>query len=476
VIEFILNNTHIQTQSPSGLSLLDFIRENQQLKSTKIGCREGDCGACTVLEGSIVHNQLVYKSIVSCLTPLINVQSKHIVSLEGLNMPNLSIVQQIMKDNAASQCGFCTPGFVVALTSHLIEKSDRSSMDSIGGNICRCTGYKSIHRAAIQIDEIKKSLLLGSEIQQMVQKAWLPEYFLEIESRIKDIKTPTMDISSYDISIGGGTDLMVQNLESVRKNQIRAIANFVPSNIKIENNCLIIGGAVSITDFIENHLILKYFKNIKEKFYLIASRQIRNMGSLAGNIVNASPIGDLSLILLALNAELVLVDHSGNERTLNLSDFFIAYKQIDLKDEELIKYIQINNVSQKSQINFEKVSKRTYLDIASVNTAISIQLKAGAIEEIYISAGGLSPIPMLLNKTMEFLGKKLLNLKLLEQSLDIIQSEISPINDIRGSKVYKRLLIRQLFLQHFLQLFPDIFSQDEVYNLMINNTVEYEKY
>ena len=154
MIEFVLNNKPIKTDQPTGSLLLDFVRYEQSLMGTKIGCREGDCGACTVLMGELIDGQMNYRQVTSCLTPLGNAQRKHVVTIEGLNMESLSPVQQFMVDESGSQCGFCTTGFVVSLTQFCLANSTPSYKDaiaSIDGNICRCTGYKPIERAAKHI-------------------------------------------------------------------------------------------------------------------------------------------------------------------------------------------------------------------------------------------------------------------------------------------------------------------------------------
>ena len=150
-LHFILNNEKISTALPPGMVLLDFIRNHQRLVGTKIGCREGDCGACTVLVGDIRDDRLRYRSMTSCLMPLGNAAGKHIVTVEGLNRKQLTPYQQAIVDQGGSQCGFCTPGFVVSLAGFCLSEEQPSCENAIAamdGNICRCTGYKSIERAA----------------------------------------------------------------------------------------------------------------------------------------------------------------------------------------------------------------------------------------------------------------------------------------------------------------------------------------
>src|SRR6185295_5929209 len=153
VIEFILNNDNITTDQPAGMTVLDFVRYHKDLKGTKIGCREGDCGACTILVGELVGEKVSYRSMTSCLMPLANAAGKHIVSVEGINPSDGSLtpVQQAMVDESGTQCGFCTVGFVMSLTGFCVDdtvKTPEMAVSAVDGNICRCIGYKSIERAA----------------------------------------------------------------------------------------------------------------------------------------------------------------------------------------------------------------------------------------------------------------------------------------------------------------------------------------
>src|SRR3954464_1149751 len=173
MIEFILNNQDLQTDQPPGMTVLDFVRYRKNLKGTKIGCREGDCGACTVLVGELAGNKVRYRSMTSCLMPLANAAGKHIVSVEGINPSDGSLtpVQQTMVDESGTQCGFCTVGFVMSLTGFCLDgdgspriskSSTEQAISAIDGNICRCTGYKSIERAAAILSGLSSEPERGS--------------------------------------------------------------------------------------------------------------------------------------------------------------------------------------------------------------------------------------------------------------------------------------------------------------------------
>ncbi len=206
MISFILNDELIKTNKPGGITLLDFIRYKENLKGTKIGCREGDCGACTVIEGQLDNGFVKYKTIVSCLTPLGNVHGKHIVTIEGLNQEQLSPVQQALVEHNGTQCGFCTPGFAISLTAFLLNegKSDiEIAIAAIDGNICRCTGYKSIVRTAAELVELKKKIPSSEIVSWLVKNDFLPEYFLGINGQLKNIqRLPVTKVHQILLSVG----------------------------------------------------------------------------------------------------------------------------------------------------------------------------------------------------------------------------------------------------------------------------------
>lgn len=188
---------------------------------------------------------------------------------------------------------------------------------------------------------------------------------------------------------------------------------------------------------------------------LIASKLIRNTATVAGNIVNASPIGDLSILFLALDAELGLKSRDKETRNVKLKEFFKAYKTIDLKKGELVTSINFRSPGTKTKFNFEKVSKRKYLDIATVNSAILVEVDREKVKGVNLSIGGVAAVPLYLKGTCEYLLGKELNETTILEAAEILNKEIAPISDVRGSAEYKRLLARQLFYAHFLKLFPE---------------------
>ena len=456
--QFILNKAKINTALPPGMLLLDFIRYHQHLTGTKIGCREGDCGACTVLVGEIKNDTLVYTSATSCLMAIGNAQGKHIVTIEGINGDALNIVQQAFSDEGATQCGFCTPGFIVSLTGFCISNKNPSydnAVDAVNGNICRCTGYKSIERAAKKINE--KMLLRNNEeaLQFAVSNKIVPDYFLQVKERLLNIITPVAEQKeNTNKFLGGGTDLYVQQPEIMVEEKINFLFDKQQlKGIMKQDSVCEMGAAVTVTDMVESEIFNHHFPLLKRYIKSVSSTPIRNIATIAGNFTNASPIGDFTIFFLALNAQLLLSDGE-NKRTIALREFYKGYKSLNKSPEEFIEKIYFQFPGKNDFFNFEKVSKRTNLDIASVNTALKISIRDNIITAAGLATGGVGPVPAYLSASSDFLIGKEISAPIINELTAIAQAEISPISDTRGSAKYKRMLLSQLIKAHFNVLFP----------------------
>ncbi len=457
MLQFILNEDRITSTESAGMTVLDFVRYQQNLRGTKIGCREGDCGACTILVGTKVGKTMQYQSMTSCLMPLANANGKHIVTIEGLNIIGLNPAQQAMVDEGGTQCGFCTVGFIVSMTGFTME-ANQASLDaaiaSIDGNICRCTGYKSIERACQRMVRSMKNKDSKTPIEWLVKKKYLPNYFLDIPTRISQLKTKQKIPAKAVLAVGGGTDLYVQRPEEMLENPVIHLFDKQEyKSIYSNNGFIYVGAEATATDILESNIMQQCFPSLDEDMKLVSSTPIRNMGTLAGNLVNASPIGDLTIYFLALNSEICLIKN-GKERIIALNKFYLGYKKLNKKKGEIVQWLRFKKLSKSQTYNFEKVCKRTNLDIASVNTAALISKQRNTIKEANISIGGVGPIPTYLTKTCTFLKGKKITAETVQQAYDILDTEISPISDARGSSDYKRLLARQLFYAHFIELFP----------------------
>jgi xanthine dehydrogenase small subunit len=473
LIRILLNDDEVSTSLPPGTVLLDLIRYHKRLTGTKIGCREGDCGACTVLVGVIQNGVLRYQSMTSCLLPIGNAHGKHIVTIEGINMPGiLNPIQQAMADAGATQCGFCTPGFVMSLAGFCLSDAAptvKNAIAAIDGNICRCTGYKSIERAAAKVADLltfayakapanKTNAISASEI--VSSNEILPAYFATAKEKLLAIQSKTNGVLTGEADakqiVGGGTDLYVQKHDEMADAAIRFVFDNPQLNgVRKEGNKCIIGPSATVTDLKNSAIINEAFPSFQQYAKQVSSTPIRNMATIAGNFINASPIGDFTVFFLALGAEVKLA-HNGSERSVPLRKLYKGYKQLDKTSDEYISQISFELPDSNTLFHFEKVSKRTHLDIASVNSAIRLIMKGDVIKEAGLSAGGVAPVPLYLQKTSEFLKGKKVTEDIIHQAIEIVHTEISPISDARGTATYKRLLLSQLIKAHFITLFPKL--------------------
>ena len=483
MIKFILNNQTVETDLPKGETVLDFVRYRKNLKGTKIGCREGDCGACAVLVGELENDSVKYRSMTACLMPLVNANGKHVVTVEGINKPGdeLTEVQQALVDCSGTQCGFCTVGFVVSLTGFCIDdapKNCEAAIMSIDGNICRCTGYKSIERAAAQISG-QLSAVGGQKnpLETAIERGIVPAYFSGIKNRLEVLKAkPEKESSEQENQaqtraakfgvadrynrenihfdkrvpqfVGGGTDLYVQRPEEMVYAETETLFD-VPELRFVEETAdtVEIGASATVTDLFVSPVFQRLFPHLEKHLKLISSTPIRNMATIAGNFVNASPIGDMTAWFLGLDAVIIF----NNNREIPLRELYLGYKTLAKADDEFITKIRF--AKNFTHFNFEKVSKRIFLDISTVNTAISVNVENNTIITANASAGGVAPIPLYLKQTSEFLRGKTVSAATIADASQILQTEISPISDVRGTESYKRLLLKQLFTAHFVELF-----------------------
>ncbi len=464
--KFILNDREVSSAAPAGMLVLDFLRKNEGLIGTKEGCKEGDCGACAVLVGELAGDQVEYMPVTSCLMPVAELHGKHLVTVEGINAPDLTPVQEAICEEGGSQCGFCTPGFVMSLTGFLLQTErplDRDGLKyAIGGNLCRCTGYSSLKRAG---ERVARSVSNGistngkhaTRIEAMIACGVIPAYFKTISERLKAIPQPIIETGDLkpDYLIAGGTDIYVQRGELLPDAHVGAL-NLRPDlrGIRLKKDRLHIGALTTFEAFAAHEQVRRIIPAIEDFMLLNASWQIRNRATIGGNIVNASPIGDMTALLLALECELVL-QHGSMSRSVAMKSFFKGYKQLDKRDDEILTEIIMPVPDSNSLIHFEKVSKRRNLDIASLTSGIKVVRDKDRIVDVQLSMGGVAPIPLFMEKTCAFLRGKSISAETVISGAAVADSEIAPISDIRGAADYKRLLVRQFLIAHFTVLFPD---------------------
>ena len=468
MLNFIVNNKEVKTDAPAASSLVDYLRNELHLYGTKIGCREGDCGACTILVGEMKDGGLKYRTMNSCLMPLGNADGRHIVTIEGINGPGLTPVQTALLENNGTQCGFCTPGFVMSFYGFCLdagkEKNLENAVEAISGNICRCTGYASIRKAVAAVVEQLQPLPQGPAISRsgaeamtwLVKNKFLPDYFLAVPGKLEKIVPAQAHwVRESGYIIAGGTDVLLQDPEGAMAAADVNLVYGAPaySQIKFSNGQCHIGSTTTIRDLKESRELRGYFPKLDGYLKLMASTPIRNMATVGGNLANSSPIGDVCVILMALDATLVL-RHRGKTRECQLKDFFVGYKKVAKEPEEFIERIVFDLPDATTHFSFEKISKRGHLDMATVNSAMRVDLDNGVIKRAAFTVGGLGPTIRYLAKTAGYLAGKKISRHTFKEANRIAQGEITP----RSRADYKRSLVRQQLLIHLMSFSPETIS------------------
>ncbi|MDC0192494.1 xanthine dehydrogenase small subunit [Alphaproteobacteria bacterium] len=461
-IEFILNDELIKINNvDTNVSVLNYLRIDKRLTGTKEGCASGDCGACTAIITELKNNKLEYKAVNTCIMFLYSLHGKQLITVEHLSNSKLHPVQQSMVDNHGSQCGFCTPGFVMSMFGMYKDKvkpSNQNIDEYLAGNLCRCTGYNSIKKAAKKMysygkkDKFSKN---ENKIIKLLKKIKHNDILISknnnkfyIPLNLKNLIQYTQNNNQYKF-VTGGTDIA---LEVTKKNNTINSLIYLGNNkdlnyIKIEKNYINIGSATPINKIIP--ILKKYYPSFAEMFYRYGSTQIRNVASIGGNLGSASPIGDSLPALLALNAKLIL--QSKKQRVLSINNFFKSYRKTDLKNKEFIKEIRIP-ILKNHIFKCYKISKRIDDDISSLFVAYLIKLKNNIIIDIDIAYGGMDSIPNFAFKTQKYLIGKEFNLKNIEKSKEIIEKDFTPLTDVRASSSYRKLVSKNLMDRLFLEI------------------------
>lgn len=473
-VEFLLNGEHHSIQLDPGISTLNMLKNHFLLMGTKEGCGEGDCGACTVAIGSLVNNKLEFRAIASCIYPAIKLQGKHLITIEGLgNHTKLHVIQKHIIDSYGVQCGFCSPGIIMSFFA-LFARNVHPSMEEVEialqGNICRCTGYEGIRNAGTTL--INQFTDVPDE---KLSKLIVPNYVFKTLHILNEIPTnpgtrtyhvphtlqeflSIADSGEPIILISGGTDIQVQmKQQKISKGKslvdISRIAEL--HFIREENEILYIGSQLSISACVEHPLVRRYVPEFYRVTKLMASTQIRNVATIAGNLANASPIGDSTVLLLALNASVgILRHHSKKVERVMLRDFFIAYKKTSLEPGDLLIDIGIplhTDIEIRRSVHFEKTSRRKDVDIATVNSASVMYFKDNAIVGWDIAFGGVGPIPFALeNINREEKWSSRFDESLLSEAGNTLLHQCSTLDDVRGSSAYRNLLVKNHVIKHFV--------------------------
>ena len=501
MIRILVNNTWVETFASQGSPALDFIRGEMGLKGTKEGCREGDCGACAILVGEIGAQAPVYKALPSCLLALGELSGKHLVTIEGLGdsasddaakksagapYDGLTPVMRAFLEENASQCGFCTPGFIISLTAWLCApgpKNIAGAMAAVDGNLCRCTGYGSIRRAALRL--VREFTSLPEQgmrrLEALVGAGVLPSSVLTFATvSAEDAGNTGMDaggVSTTNAILGGGTDYFVRNPDPGKEfGPLRLRSRKAFQGIKRFgdpfNPWLEIGAATTAAEFFASLELKTAVPGIESFEPLFASSLVRSLATVGGNLANASPVGDLSSILLGIGAVLVLGD-PGRATTVGrlvpLEDFFLGYKKTALEQGEAILAVRIP-AAPGLRFSFAKIAKRGNLDIAAVNSALSFRIADGRIQGARMSLGGAAPIPLFmagpasLIEGFDFEAAGPVALADLARSVSAAAAaEAKPISDARGSASYRSRMIERLTIYNFMHVFRESGIAEELF-------------
>ncbi|MBA2434361.1 MAG: xanthine dehydrogenase molybdopterin binding subunit [Verrucomicrobiota bacterium] len=459
-LEFRLNGKAVRIEGVSpNVTLLQWLRTSG-LTGSKEGCAEGDCGACSVaIVERDARGKRCYRAINSCLVPLPLMAGRDIVTVEGVAGAKLHPVQRAMVENFGSQCGYCTPGFIMSLFEGYYRKDLKTGAqldEQLCGNLCRCTGYRPIRDAAADAlaqrgapDDFDAQLKASKPKLKAVRYVNGEETFLRPASLPKLFEAMAKFPSAR--LIAGATELGLEITKKFHKFPNLISVEAVPelSALTSTPNEWTIGAAVTLTRIDET--LGEEFPELREMLLVFGSRQIRNRATMGGNLVTASPIGDSAPVLLALEAQVVLAS-AGGQRRLPLDDFFVSYRQTALQPGEILLSIIIPRIAPETRSirKFFKASKRREMDISTVAGCFAVSLgESGSIVRARLAYGGVAARPARARKTEAALLGKPWRPETAEEVLAVLATEFAPISDVRGSAIYRQQLLQTLLRKLF---------------------------
>lgn len=446
------------------LPLSSFLRYECGLTGTKVVCAEGDCGACTVMAAKwspvSAGSTGGYQSINSCIAMTFAMDGANLVTVEGLSENHgrdMSEVQCSMVRNFGGQCGFCTPGFVMSIANmyeHKTEPSEQNAKNYLTGNLCRCTGYTPILSAALDVD-IKKHVFIRDRYPQVSLDDLMHEEVLITDAGTEYFAPTSLEAAcrykgenNNVIIFSGATDLGVQlnkgHLTPRRILSLHLIPELYHASVtgRQPQRMVRVGARATLAEF--QALVTGEIPSLEKFLNIFASLQIKNIGTLVGNLANASPIADMTPVLMALDAELEICGSSG-KRSVKLQGFYLGYKKTDLKKDEIITAIIFNVPADNQKIENYKVSQRRDLDISTVNASFNFVVNAGKIENAKIAYGGVAATTRRLHDVEDrIIGAEISPAKIAEIK-DWIVAGVTPLSDMRGTATYRSLLAGNLF-------------------------------
>ncbi|MDV2966540.1 xanthine dehydrogenase small subunit [Nitratireductor aquimarinus] len=467
-IRFLLNGAPVALGNVRpDETLLDYLRLRQRLTGTKEGCAEGDCGACTVLVGRLRNGALSYESVNACIRFLGSLDACHVVTVEHLKRADGSLhpVQQAMVDYHGSQCGFCTPGFVMslyALWMREAQPSDRAIEKALQGNLCRCTGYEPIVRAARAVSDYGNAASDPLALERAAVIAALQGMKdgarVEIGSGRERLLIPAdvddfaaiLEAEPEATIVAGATDVGLWVTKFMRDIAPVVFIGGLDGlqEIREQDGVISIGAGVSYTGAFE--LLAKRIPALGALIDRIGGEQVRNMGTIGGNIANGSPIGDTPPPLIALGATLTLRRGSAR-RTIPLEDFFIDYGKQDRAPGEFVEAVHVPVPDAASRFAVWKISKRRDEDITAVLGAFDLRIADGRVEAARIAYGGMAATPKRAKSVEAALTGKAWTQETVEAALSAYDGDFQPISDMRASADYRMMAAKNLLRRYFLE-------------------------
>ena len=455
------------------LTVLDWLRA-QRRTGTKEGCAEGDCGACTVVVGDLDGDGIRYRSFNACIQLLATLDGRQLITVEDLAQEGLHPVQQAMVDHHGSQCGFCTPGFVMSLFAMYHQDRDadaghglRMQIDEgLAGNLCRCTGYAPIARAAKQalsgpaddhfsrnrehivarLREIQPRE--GLALEHQGRRFFAPRRLDELCDLLTQFPDAVMVAGATDVGLWITKQLRVMDVLAYTGN----VAELHSLALDQESATLDIGAAVSYTDAM--NALTDAYPEFRPLLSRLGAVQVRNAGTIGGNIANGSPIGDMPPPLIALGAWVSLRSAQG-QRTLDLEDFFIEYGKQDLRPGECVEKILVPLPVPAQQFRVYKLSKRFDQDISAVCAAFALTLENDSVASIRIAYGGMAGVPARAGNAEKALLGQPWTRAGVERAMAALTSDYEPITDWRASREYRMASAQNLVLRFYLDTAGD---------------------
>ncbi len=439
-IAFLLNGAPLRVQADPTRTLLDWLREERRLTGTKEGCNEGDCGACTVM----VTDEDGPKTLNACILLLPQLHGKAVRTVEGIAGPGgeLHPVQEAMITHHGSQCGFCTPGFVVSMAvAHKLGRQDFD--DQLAGNLCRCTGYAPIIRAAKAAADAPVPEWLDDPLPEVAHLPFRPETADELAEWYLAHPEATL--------IAGATDVGLWVTKDLRDLAPVAFLNGVRDlrGIEVTENAIRIGACVTISEL--GRAIGPHYRSFAELIRRYGSVQVRNAATIGGNIANGSPIGDSPPALIALGAVLHL--RRGTERrSLPLEEFFLDYRKQDRQPGEFVEAVTIPR--QPDRLACYKLSKRFDQDISAVCGCFNVTVADGVVQDARIAFGGMAGIPKRARAAEAALIGQPWSEATVSAAQTALERDFTPLSDMRASAAYRIEAAKGMLMRYFLQPQP----------------------